>query len=129
MLRHVRSCTLQQFLKGMQVLLSRTGRSALHAVPRPQGRRARPEQAPVYCTSLPFVLKQPCPIHVSLAIVLMLIVLLVPAQEDRLLSTRCSKGTAAAAKSPAAKHDDVCLLLCSMQQSYTQYTDFWLLCV
>lgn len=86
MLRHVRSCTLQQFLKGMQVLLSRTGRSALHAVPRPQGRRARPEQAPVYCTSLPFVLKQPCPIHVSLAIVLMLIVLPVPAQEDRLLS-------------------------------------------
>jgi len=113
MLRHVRSCTLQQFLKGMQVLLSRTGRSALHAVPRPQGRRARPEQAPVYRTDLPFVLKQPCPIHVSLAIVLMLIVLPVPA----------------AAKSPAAKHDDVCLLLCSMQQSYTQYTDFWLLCV
>ncbi len=98
MLRHVRSSALQQLLKGMQVLLSRAGRSALHAIPRPQGRRPRPEQAPVYCTHLPFVLEEPCPIHVNLAVVLMLIMLLVPAQEDMLLSMRCSNGKAAAAK-------------------------------
>ena len=94
MLRHVCSCTLQQFLKGMQVLLSRAGRSALEAVPRPQGRRPRPEQAPVYCTHLSFVLEQPCPIHVTVAILL----LLMPAQEDMLLSMECSKRKAAAAK-------------------------------
>lgn len=88
MLRHVRSCTLQQFLKSMQVLLGRAGRSALHAVPRAQGRRPRPEQAPVYRTHLPFVLEEPCPSHVHQAIVLLLIVLAVPAQEDRLLGFR-----------------------------------------
>ncbi len=83
MLRHVRSCTLQQFLKGMQVLLSRAGRSALHAVPGTQGRRPRPEQAPVYCTHLPFVLEQPCPIYVDLAVVLVLIMLPMPAGVHR----------------------------------------------
>ncbi len=97
MLRHVSSCALQQFLKGMQVLLSRAGRSALHTVPGPQGRRPRPEQAPVYRTHLPFVLEQPCPIHVNLAVVLT-IELLVPVQEDILIEMRCSKGTFAAAK-------------------------------
>lgn len=94
MLRHVCSSTLQQLLKDMQVLLSRAGRSALEAVPRPQRRRPRPEQAPVYCTHLPFVLEEPCPIHVNLAILL----LLMPAQEDMLLSMECSKRKAAAAK-------------------------------
>ena len=78
----------------MQVLLSRAGRSALQAVPGPQGRRPRPEQAPVYRTHLPFVLEQPCPIHVNLAVVLA-IKLLVPVQEDMVLSVGCSKGTAA----------------------------------
>lgn len=97
MLRHVCSCTLQQFLKGMQVLLGRAGRSALHAVPRPQGRRPRPEQAPVYCTHLPFVLEQPCPVQVNLAILLAM-ELLVPVQEDMLLSVGCSNRTVATAK-------------------------------
>ena len=64
-IRHLGSSTIQQSLKSMQLLPGRAGRSALQAGPGPDGGRACSEQ--------------PCPVHVTLPVILELSMLMLPA--------------------------------------------------